>query len=383
MVYDLKRAGKDVITLSLGEAFFNIPLMDFSPLDVEKSYHYSESRGSPGLRQRLAQYYGERYCAQVDPNSEMLISAGSKALVYMSILAAVTPGEEVLIHEPAWLSYPEHARLAGAIPRFVPFDCAVADFERHFTDKTRMLVLCNPNNPAGRIYCADELATVYAACRSRGIYLLVDEAYSDFVLDEDFTSIVRMVPDKDGIIAVNSLSKNMGISGWRIGYAISHPDFVAQLLKLNQHIITCAPTILLMYCERYFDQILSATLPQVRQVVEKRRRLRAALGEIGLETMPGGSTFYFFVSIGNYRGSSMDLALNLLRRRHVAVVPGSAYGKSTDRFVRVSIGTEPEERIRLGLHQLQQEIQSNAGPDEALDAPVQTQSAGLTDRSVI
>ena len=229
MVYDLKRAGKDVITLSLGEAFFNIPLMDFARLDVEKSYHYSESRGSAGLRQRLAQYYGERYCAQVDPNSEMLISAGSKALVYMSILAAVAPGDEVVIHEPAWLSYPEHARLAGAVPRFVPFDCAVDDFERYFTDKTRMLVLCNPNNPAGRIYSADELATVYAACRSRGIYLLVDEAYSDFVLDEEFTSIVHLVPDKDGIIAVNSLSKNMGMAAYAAAWAfpIKPPPIMA------------------------------------------------------------------------------------------------------------------------------------------------------------
>jgi aspartate aminotransferase/aminotransferase len=367
MVYDLKCAGEDIITLSLGEAFFEIPLMDFAQLDIDKSYHYSESRGILGLRQRFAEYYAQRYGAQVDPHREILVSAGSKPLVFMSMLAAVTPGDEVLIHEPAWLSYPEHARLAGATPRFIPFNCAVSDFQRYFTTKTRMVILCNPNNPAGRVYAADALGKLYCDCRSRGIYLLIDEAYSDFVIDDEFVSIARIVPDKDGVILVNSISKNMGVSGWRIGYAISHPDFISQLLKLNQHILTCAPTILLMYCERYFDQLLSITLPQVRRVVEKRRRIRSMLDELGLKAMPGGSTFYFFVSIGNYPGTSMDFALSLLASKRIAVVPGSAYGQSTDRFVRVSIGTESEARIRDALSEVRREIEVNAIDYERLE----------------
>src|SRR5262249_20609835 len=162
-------------------------------------------------------------------------------------------------------------------------------------------------------------------------------------------------------------SKNMGISGWRIGYAISHPDFISELLKLNQHIITCAPTILLMYCEKYFDQLLSVTLPQVRQVVEKRQRIHRMLEQIGLEVMPGSSTFYFFVSIGNYPGTSTDFALSLLANKRIAVVPGSAYGQSTDRFVRVSIGTESEQRIRHALTEMRREIEVNAVDYERLE----------------
>jgi aspartate aminotransferase/aminotransferase len=359
MVSDCRRTGEDVIVLSLGEAFFDIPLMDFTEIDIQKSYHYSESRGLPGLRARFADYYSSHYGAAVNPDTELLISAGSKPLIFMAILAAASTGDEVLIHEPAWLSYPHHARLAGAVPKFIPFDCATRQFPDYFTPRTKMVVLCNPNNPAGRMYTGEELADLYSACRRRGIYLLVDEAYSDFALDEAFVSIAKIVADKDGIIAVNSISKNMGISGWRIGYAISHPDFIFQLLKLNQHIITCAPTILLMYCERYFDQMLAVTLPQVREVVEKRRRVRTMLDEIGLEPLAGSSTFYFFVSIGNYPGTSNELALNLLLNRGVAVVPGSAYGQSTDRFVRISIGTESEDRIRHALVELKRETEAN------------------------
>ena len=150
LIYDLRRAGKDVIALSLGEAYFDIPLFDMAKLDVVGGYHYSDSQGLPELRDRIAGYYSAYYQAKVDGKSEVLISAGSKAIIYMAMLTVLSSGDEVLIHEPSWLSYPEQARLCGATPQFIPFDCAVEDFPRFITAKTRMLIICNPNNPAGR-----------------------------------------------------------------------------------------------------------------------------------------------------------------------------------------------------------------------------------------
>ncbi len=344
MVYDLRRSGVDPITLSLGEAFFDIPLFDFTRLDIEKSYHYSDSQGLPELRAKIAEYYGKYYAATVDPDREILISAGSKVLIFMSMLATLARGDEVLIHEPAWLSYTEQAALVGATSRFIPFDTPTARFREHFSPRTRMMVVCNPNNPAGRVYSESELRALYQDCRSAGVYLLVDEAYSDFA-EEGFVSLARIVPDKDGVIVVNSLSKNLGMSGWRIGYAIASNPTIRQMLKLNQHIVTCAPTILLQYVARYLDAILAVTLPQVRDVTAKRARVAAMIERVGLKQLPGSATFYFFVGIGDWPGTSVEFAESLLRERHIAVVPGSAYGKSVDRFVRVSIGTESEERI--------------------------------------
>lgn len=349
LVYDLKRSGEDVITLSLGEAFFDIPHFDFGSLDLAKASHYSESRGLLDLRLKLANYHLRRYDSPVDAKSELLISAGSKALIYMAMLTALSPGDEVLIHEPSWLSYPEQARLIGAVPKFIPYDVPIDAFESHFTPNTKMLVICSPNNPAGHLYGRSELERLHALCLARGAYLLVDEAYSEFAAANEFVSIASVVPDKRGVIVVNSLSKNLGISGWRIGYAIARPEFVAEMLKVNQHIITCAPTILQMYCATYFDRLLEATLPQVRAVVDKRARVAAMMTKAGLSHLPGGTTFYFFVSIGDFPGSSQDFALSLLLRNRIAVVPGSAYGESTGRFVRVSIGTESDERITEAL----------------------------------
>lgn len=349
MVYDLKRAGRDVIVLSLGEAFFDIPLFDFRELDYSKGFHYSDSQGLPSLREKIATYYTCHYDVPVDPDREILISAGSKPLIYMSILAVVERGDEVVVHEPSWLSYPEQARLCGARTRYIPSTVDVDRFKRYLTRRTRMVILNNPNNPAGRIYTREELTTLHNLCEARGIYLLVDEAYSDFVVDEPFVSIGALVPGKDRVVILNSLSKNMGMSGWRLGYVIAHPEVIQVLLKINQHIITCPATILSLYCDRYFDDILACTLPQVRAVVEKRRRVGRMLEELGLSCLPGGATFYYFVSLGNYPGTSLDFGTALLREHQVAVVPGQAYGKSTDRYIRVAVGTESDERIYRGL----------------------------------
>jgi aspartate aminotransferase/aminotransferase len=367
LVSDRKKAGEDVITLSLGEAFFDVPLLDFNALDVEKSFHYSESRGLLELRFRLAEYYADRFGARVDGRDEILVSAGSKPVIFMAMLTALAPGDEILVPEPAWLSYPEQARLIGAVPRFIPFDAEPSSFADYLTPMTRMLVLCNPNNPAGRIYTADELLSVYRMCRERGIYVLVDEAYSDFVLHDSFVSMAKLVPDKDGVIVVNSISKSTGMSGWRIGYAISHPSFISHLLKVNQHIITCAPTILLMYCEKYFSQILAKTIPQATRVTEKRRRVRDIMDRLGLKYLPGSATFYFFVSIGDFPGSSTEFALTMLLDKKIAVVPGSAYGESTDRFVRVSIGTESIERITAALVEIERMTHINRLDRERLE----------------
>lgn len=361
IVYDMKRAGRDVITLSLGEAYFDIPLFSFAKLDVAKGYHYSDSQGIPELRRKIADFYRRHYGAPVDADSDVMITAGSKPVIFMAMQAVVDPGEEVLIHEPAWLSYQEQARLVGAEPKFIPYDVGTDGFEDYLTDRTRLLIINNPNNPAGRVYDRDDLERIYRLCRPRGIHVMVDEAYSDFVIDESFVSMAEIAPDKDGVIIINSLSKNMGISGWRVGYVITHPRLLAQLIKLNQHLITCAPSILLYYLAYYFDKITAITLPQVRQVVEKRERVARMIDQLGLVRLSGASTFYFFVSIDPYPGSSLDFALELLKRHSVAVVPGSAYGDSTERFIRVSIGVESDERIWEALEMIKDLISGAEG----------------------
>jgi len=371
VVYAMRRRGDNIKVLSLGEAYFSIPMFPFSEIDFQKGYHYSESRGIPELREIVADYYSEMYHAPVDAEREILVSAGSKPLIYMAFQSVLNPGDEVLIHEPAWLSYPEEIKLANGVPKFIPYDCPVADFERYFTEKTRMVVICNPNNPAGMMYTKQELETLYSICRPKGIYILADEAYSDFVIDGGFTSMAHIVPDKDGVIVVNSLSKNLGISGWRIGYVISTKDVIYNILKLNQHLITCPATLLSMYVAHYFRDIVRITLPQAQAVTEKRREVVEYMKSIGLRPLDGGATFYIFMNIGDYRYSSMELGLYLLTKYKISVVPGLAYGRSTGRFIRLGVGAESIEDIQLCLRTIRRVIEENEYDDAFVNAELE------------
>ncbi|WP_225748731.1 pyridoxal phosphate-dependent aminotransferase [Paraeggerthella sp. Marseille-Q4926] len=349
LIYGMKRRGDRITTLSLGEAYFDLPYFGFEDIDFKSGYHYSESLGLLDLRKKISAFYEEQYEAKVDSHNEIIISAGSKPLIYMALQTILEDGDEVLIHEPAWLSYPEQIRLAGGIPIFIPYNCSPSDFKSYINTKTKALILNNPNNPAGKAYAESELRYLYDLLRKNGSYIIVDEAYSDFVSGDEFVSMAKIAPDKDGVIIVNSLSKNLGISGWRVGYAISSPEIIYGILKLNQHLITCASTILLMYLAKHFDEILESTLPQAREVVRFRQEIVGYARDIGLATLGGCSTFYLFIDISKYGRSSLDLAMHLLMKYHIGVVPGSAYGESTDGFIRIGVGAETEKDVKTAL----------------------------------
>jgi len=353
LVYALKRRGDDIKVLSLGEAFFDIPMFPFEAIDFQRGYHYSESRGIPELRAIIADYYKQHYQARINPMSEVLISAGSKPLIYMAFQAILNRGDEVLIHEPAWLSYPEEIKLADGVPKFIPYDCPVEQFVGYMTEKTKMVVINNPNNPAGRIYAEEDLKTLYNICRPRGIYILIDEAYSDFIFDGNFVSMAKIVPD-------------------RVGYVISSPDVIYAILKLNQHLITCPASILLLYLSKYFEDIVKITLPQAREVVDKRNRIVSFMEEIGLKSLEGSATFYIFVNIEGYQHSSLDLAMYLLFKYHIAVVPGTAYGESTKEFIRIGVGAESMNHLLEAIRTIKKVIINNEFDDNVVNSGLQS-----------
>lgn len=339
-VYELQAAGTDVVVLSLGEAFFDLPAFPFPA-----TYHYGSSRGLADLRGKLAAAY---YGVPVDPAREIILTPGSKLAIYMVLAALLDPGDEVVILEPAWVSYREQVRLCRGHPVHVPVGGDPADY---VGPRTKVLIVNNPQNPQGRVHTGAELAVLHGLAERHGFWLLADEAYSDFVVAPDaFVSAGAGDPDKHHTIICNSLSKNLGISGWRLGYAIGAAPLMAQILKINQHLATCPPTVLEAYVAAHFDELRAAAAPQIRDVVRRRQAAADHLRRLGIESLPGTATFYLFVRVG--ASGSAAFAQALLRRFGVAVVPGIGYGASCDGFVRVSVGTETEARVRLGLDRL-------------------------------
>lgn len=379
-VYEMKQAGEDVIVLSLGEAFFDIPLLPFDTLPFPDLYHYSPSRGIAGLRGKLAAYYRDRYGVPVDPAKEILVTAGSKIALHMCFMALVDPGDEVVVPEPAWVSYSEQVRLCHGCPVMVPHDVPVTSLESWITPRTRALVVCSPQNPTGRVYTREELRYLHGLAEEHDLYLVADEAYSEFLLDEEFVSCGAEDPEKRHTIICNTMSKNHGMSGWRIGYVIAEPGLVERILKINQHLITCPATILEQYLERHFEDVLDVTRPQIREVVRKRAELGAYMKELGLSCMEGTATFYFFVRIDESGLRSEEFCHRLLREKKVSVVPGRGYGESCDGFVRVSVGTESMERTKRGIRAIR-ELIDEARP-RAVALEVTAAVASLAERAV-
>lgn len=355
LVYEKQRRGEDVIVLSLGESFFTIPLFPFDDLPVPAIYHYSHSRGVVELRDILAAFYEGRYGVAVDPAEELLVTAGSKVGLHMAFMAILDPGDEVIIHEPAWVSYPEQVRLCHASPVRVPYQATVADYRRFVTERTRAIVVNSPHNPSGRIVTPAEWRELHALADEFDLYLVSDEAYSDFVDDtETFCSAARFDPGKTHTIVCNSLSKNHGMSGWRIGYLITNRGLMLEILKINQHLMTCPSTILQWYFVRHFHDVLAATGPQIRQVVRRRAEVAAMLADVGLQCLRGEGTFYLFASIDRSGLGSEAFCARLLEEFRVSAVPGIGYGESCDHFIRISVGAETAERVRIGVDRIAQ-----------------------------
>ena len=366
-VYELQAAGVDVTVLSLGEAFFDIPLHDFSSLPREAVFHYSHSRGLPSLRERIARYYRDEYGVPVDPETEIIVTAGSKIAIHMSLMAILDPGDEVVIHEPAWVSYTEQVKLCHARPVTVPWHVEPADIESFVTPRTKAVILNYPNNPRGRLLSREEWDALHEMADRHGIFLLADEAYSDFVpAGEQFVSGGAGDPAKRHSIVCNSMSKNFGISGWRFGYVIGSPDLIDEVLKVNQHLVTCPATILAYYLAEHFDDLLRVTKPQIAELLDRRRVVLEHMDEIGLPSLPGTATFYVFASIAESSLGSAAFCDRLLAEHHVAVVPGIGYGDSCDGFVRVSVGTEPLDRTLAGLSAIRDLIRDTRDPSIGL-----------------
>ena len=361
IVYDKKARGERVYTYSLGEAFFDIPRFDITDDEFARGYHYSSSMGLLALREKIAAYYGKYYGVKTNPATDILVSAGSKPIIFMLLCAVLNTGDEVLVHEPAWLSYKEQIKLAGGAHVAIPYQKKVREWEQYITDKTKVIIINNPNNPSGKLYSKEELDFLLYLAEKYNLFILSDEAYSDFLCPEDaFISFAKIDESKEHCLVVNSLSKNMGMSGWRVGYAIAHPSVIKQLLKLNQHLITCTTTLLQNYMAEHFEKILAYTLPQARAMAEKRKQVQNILNKIGIKPLEGCGTFYFLLDVSAFKGTTDELVYDLLLNHNIATVPGWAYGTSTEGFIRFGIGVENLVDIEKSLLKIKEFLSMSA-----------------------
>ena len=364
--FDIVAQSKDVVSLGVGEPDFDTPwhIARAAVTCLEDGgTHYTSNLGTPELRQAIARYLARRFKASFDWSKEILVTVGVSEAIDLAIRAICSPGDEVLYHEPCFVSYAPTIRLAHAVPVCVEtsvadeFRLTVEALERKVTPKTKAILLNFPCNPTGAVLSRDDMRAILAFAERHDLLILADEVYSElnYVETDGEGGDGRTLPSfsafpeyRDRVILLNGFSKSWAMTGFRLGYACGPTDVIDAMMKIHQYGIMSAPTLSQAAGVEAMDQG-DAEVARMRHEYRRRRDyLVPALNAMGLKTVLPKGAFYIFADIRATGLSDEDFAIRLLKEFGVAVVPGSAFGPCGEGFVRMSYATSLE-KIHLAV----------------------------------
>ncbi len=346
---EMKAQGIDVVDFGAGEPDFASPAVAVEAARralAEGFTKYTPSSGIPTLRRAVAERYARHYGAPW-PAAQTLISVGGKGALFESILALVEEGDEVVLHTPAWVSFPEQIRFAGGRVVEVPTDGADG-FAIHagpilaaLGERTRAVILNSPCNPTGGVIGPEDLRAVVAACAERGIVLLSDETYERFLYDgAAFASAAALAAEfPETVAVVGSFSKTYAMTGWRLGYLLGPKALVDAAANIQGHATSNPTSFAMVGALAALEGAEGDVAAMVAEYQERRDLLVPALNALpGVTCQPPRGAFYAFPDVSAAYGDDIDgsiaFAERLLEEAHVAVVAGEAFG--SDRHVRIS-----------------------------------------------
>ncbi len=343
--FDIAAEMEEVISLSVGEPDFATPWHirqeGIKTLEKGRTW-YSPNAGLFALRQAIGGYLDRRFDLTYDPKNEILVTVGGSEAIDLCFRALLTPGDEVLIPEPSFVCYDPLTRMAGGVPVALPtkaedaFRLKADTVAAAITDKTKLLVLPFPNNPTGAIMPREELEALAEVLRGTDILVLSDEIYGELTYGRDHVSIAALPGMRERTVLVSGFSKAYAMTGWRLGYACGPHELMAPLTKLHQYAIMCAPTTA-QYAAIEAMNNGDSDVAQMREEYDMRRRFIVdELNKLGLTCFEPEGAFYVFPSIQSTGMTSEEFCQRLLTEKHVAVVPGNAFGDSGEGFVRIS-----------------------------------------------
>lgn len=366
--FDIANEMDDVISLSIGEPDFQTPwhIRDEGINSLEKGKTwYSPNRGFMELRQEIANYYERRFGIPYDAKNQTLVTVGGSEAIDLAFRTLVQQGEEVIIPEPSFVCYEPLAVMAGGTPVIIKtknednFRLKAKDLEAAITPKSKLLVLPFPNNPTGAIMERKDLEEIAEVVLRHDLLVLSDEIYSELTYGgKSHVSIASLDNMYERTIVINGFSKSYAMTGWRLGYALGPAPLIAQMTKLHQYGIMSAPTTA-QYAAIEALRNGDRDVCKMRDEYDMRRRLVVdGFNEMGLSCFEPLGAFYVFPCIKSTGLTSEEFCTRLIMDKHVAVVPGTAFGESGEGFVRVSYSYSLKhlkialERIREFLEEL-------------------------------
>lgn len=346
--FDIAATMSDVISLGIGEPDFVTPEpIVKAGIDSLRAGHtsYTSNSGILELRQLLSGQLNKLYRLDFDPESELLVTVGVSEALMLALMAALEAGDEVIVPEPCFVAYQPTVTFAGGIPVPVPthvdqdFQVTVDDLEKARTSRTRALLLGYPNNPTGAVLERSRLAEIAEWAESNDLLVVSDEIYDRLVYGIEHTCFSALPGMRERTILLGGFSKSYAMTGWRIGYAAAPPAMLAAMRKIHQYVIMSAPTT---GQEAAIEALRSGEpfVDAMREEYERRRRaIVDGFNRMGLDCFEPRGAFYAFPSVKSTGLSDEEFSERLLMEYKVAMVPGSAFGKSGAGHVRASYAT--------------------------------------------
>ncbi|MBO4908586.1 MAG: aminotransferase class I/II-fold pyridoxal phosphate-dependent enzyme [Lachnospiraceae bacterium] len=343
--FDIVSEMKDAISLGVGEPDFDTPwhIRDEGIYALEKGRtFYTSNAGLKELRVEIAAYLKRTQDINYDPISEILVTVGGSEGIDVALRAMCDPGDEVLIPQPSYVSYEPCAVLAGAKPVIInlkpenEFRLTAQEIEEAVTDKTKILVLPFPNNPTGAIMEKSDLEAIREVILKHDLYVISDEIYGELTYKGKHVSIATLPGMQERTILINGFSKAYAMTGWRLGYACGPKNILAQMTKIHQFAIMCAPTTS-QYAAVEAVKNGDPDIARMRESYNMRRRfLLNAFREMNIECFEPFGAFYVFPCIKEFGMTSDEFATRFLQEEKVAAVPGTAFGDSGEGYLRIS-----------------------------------------------
>ncbi len=347
--FEVVQTMDDVISLGIGEPDFATPwhIREAAIYALERGRTgYTSNLGLPRLRRAISNSVHKGFGLKYDPLCEVLVSVGVSEAIDLALRALLNPGDEVIYHEPCYVSYAPTITLAGGVPRAVEttaedgFCLRAEDLEKAITPRSRVLMVNFPTNPTGATMTAAQWEPIAELCVRHNLVVLTDEIYSEVIFDGVKHASIATCPGlRERTVFLHGLSKAYAMTGWRIGYACAPAELIEAMMKIHQYAILCAPIMgqdaAIEALERGADSI-----EKMRREYERRRNfITRALNDMGLTCRKPNGSFYVFPSISSSGLTSREFSLRLLQEQRVAMVPGTAFGASGEGHVRCSFAT--------------------------------------------
>ena len=350
--FEIVSCRKDVISLGIGEPDFQTPwhIREAAIKSLEKGETaYTSNLGMAELREQIALYVKRSYGLKYDWKSEILVSVGVSEALDLAMRAILTPGAEVLYHEPSYVAYSPVIAMAHGKPvgvttrREEGFRLTREMLEKKVTKKSRVLLLNFPTNPTGAVLTREDTQGIAKFAIKHNLMVITDEVYSELTYEGDRVSIASMPGMKDRTIFLSGLSKAWAMTGFRIGFACASPVLTEAMMKIHQYTMMCAGTT----SQIAGVEALKNGDDDIRTMREeyklRRNFICGALNDMGLDCHLPRGAFYVFPYIGGTGLKSKDFSLRLLDEENVACVPGTAFGPSGEGYVRCSYATHLDE----------------------------------------